>query len=252
MDKNNPVDVRVTDNATPKLGAVIKALNYLSHNGIPLPADLQLALEAKGLLKHFPRQGIKKAESIDEANAAYHDTITSELTTYFEEGGAITSYKNAFKQAVVEAFYDSFELGWQDGGAELPLGEDEISWIEARINQEFGFIDMLFQEAKELRKEEDFDYFSWITQRADGYTRMLAEIYNQGTLRARDDIMVTFDGDDGEESCETCTKLKGKRHKISWFVKRNYVPPFGVGLECGRGGHCQHGLFDDQGNEITI
>jgi hypothetical protein len=235
----------------PNIDAIKKAIQYLSDNDIPLPADLHLQLEAKGLLKSFKRDAAKQAESIDEANATYHDIITASLIDYFE-GGGIGASRNEFKQATINAFSDMFDLGWIDGGQELPLEDDELSWLEARINQEFGFIDMLFQEAKELRKEDDFDYFNWITQRADGYTRMLAEIYNQAKLRAMDDQMVTFDGDDGEESCETCTSLKGVRHKISWFVKRNYVPPYGIGLQCARGGHCQHGLFDDEGNEITI
>ena len=233
--------------------AIQKALQYLSDNGIPLPAELHLQLEQKGLLKSLKRNASKQAESIEEANSTYHDVITESLTSYFEEGGSIASYKNEFKRAMLNAFYDMYDLGWQDGGQELPIDdEDAQSWIEARVNQELGFIDGLFQEAKELRKEEDFDYFEWITQRADGYTRMLAEIYNQAKLRAVDDQMVTFDGDDGEESCETCQSLKGKRHKISWFVKRNYVPPYGIGLQCARGGHCQHHLYDDEGNEVTI
>ena len=231
--------------------AIQKALQYLSDNGIPLPAELHLQLETKGYLKSFKRNSSKQAESIEEANATYHDVITESLISYFE-GGSVGSSRNDFKQAVITAFSDTFDLGWIDGGQELPLEEDELSWLEARINQEFGFIDMLFQEAKELRKEEDFDYFEWVTQRADSYTRMLAEVYNQAKLRAMDDKMVTFDGDDGEESCETCQSLKGKRHKISWFVKRNYVPPYGIGLQCARGGHCQHHLYDDEGNEITI
>lgn len=236
--------------------AIYKALDYLSDNDIPLPEDLHIQLELKGYLKAKINQNIKQAESIEEANATYHDVITENLIDYFE-GGQMSEAKRNFKQAVIEAFSDTADLGWQDGGGELPLEEEEMSWLEARINQEFGFIDMLFQEAKELRKElkdkdSDFDYFEWVNQRADGYTRMLAEIYNQLKLRAMDDIMVTFDGEDGEESCTTCQKLVGVRHKISWFVKRNYVPPYGIGLECGRGGHCNHRLYDDKGNEVTI
>lgn len=229
-----------------------KALDWLIDNNIPLPNDLHLSLEQKGLLKSYKRKGMKQAESIESANKEYHDAITESLTSYFEEGKGIASFRNSFKQATITAMSDAFDLGWTDNGGELPIDEDALSWLEARINQEFGFIDMLFQEAKELLKEEDFDYFSWVTFHADNYTRALREIYNQAMLRVKEDMMVTFDGDDGEESCATCQKLKGVRHKISWFVKRNYVPPFGSGLECGRGGHCQHGLFTDDGEQITI
>lgn len=233
--------------------AIKRALDFLSDNDIQLPAELRLLLEQKGLMNNYKRNGTKQAESIDEANASYHDAITESLTGYFEEGGNVSSYKNEFKRAVLNAFQDVFDLGWSDGGQELPIDDDDAnSWLEARINQEFGFIDGLFQEAKELRKEEDFDYFSWITSKADGYVGTLREVYNQAILRASQDMMVTFVGEDGEQSCETCQKLQGVRHKISWFVKRNYVPPYGIGLQCARGGHCMHYLENDNGEQVTI
>lgn len=237
---------------TDALMSIPKALSWLADHNIPLPADLHLSLEQKGLLKDYKRQGMKQADSTEAVNKEYHDAITESLTGYFEEDGRATSYKSQFKQAMVEAFGSVYDLGWTDGGGELPVDSDALDWLNARIDQEFGFIDMLFQEAKELRKEEEFDFFSWVTFHADNYTRTLREIYNQARLRVSEDVMVTFEGEDGEESCPTCQKLKGVRHKISWFVKRNYVPPFGSGLECGRGGRCQHGLFDDKGEQITI
>jgi hypothetical protein len=228
--------------------AVFAALNWCVTNKARVPADLIQKIEEKGI--SVP--AALKSDEVTDAGADYHDTITELLTTYFENGGSITSPRNQFKQAMVEAFGTSFDTGWVDGGQELPADEDALDWLNARVEQEMGFIDMLFQEAKELRREEDFDYFSWITARADGYVRTLAEVYNQARLRASQDIMVTFDGDDGEESCPDCQKYKGARHKISWFVKRNAVPPFGTGLECHPGGRCKHGLFDDGGNKITI
>lgn len=228
--------------------AVARALKWCADNKVRLPKDLLQSLEAKGIAIPIAL----KAGDISDINAEYHDQITDILTGYFEEGGTIATPKGQFKEAMVEAFGAAFDSGWVDGGQDLPDDDEALEWFNARVEQEFGFIDMLFQEAKELRKEEDFDYFTWITSRADGYTRTLTEIYNAAMLRASEDRMVTFDGDDGDESCNTCQSLKGKRHKISWFVKRNYVPPFGTGLECHKGGHCQHGLFDDQGNQITI
>lgn len=231
-----------------KVDTVTKAVRWLADNNVPLPLDLHLQLEERGYLKsRATKQG-----DISTTNTEYHDAITETLISYFESGGPVTSYKSEFKRATVEAFGTAFDSGWVDGGQELPADDEALEWLNARVDAEFGFIDMLFQEAKELRKEDDFDYFSWITQRADGYVRTLAEIYNQARLRASDDIMVTFDGDDGEESCDDCQKYKGARHKISWFVKRNAVPPFGTGLECHRGGRCKHGLFDDEGNQITV
>lgn len=223
--------------------ALQQAIEYSQAQKIKIPADLYL--------RAFKVGAVKASASIDEASAEYHDRITEALTTFFE-GGSITAPKNEFKRAMVDAFGEVFNQGWVDGGNQLPVEGEALDWFEARVNAEFGFIDMLFEEAKQLRKEEGFDFFAWVTARADGYTRTLREVYNQAKLRVSKDIMVSFLGDDGAESCDDCQKYKGQRHKISWFVKRNAVPPFGVGLECHRGGRCQHGLFDDKGNQVTV
>ena len=227
--------------------SITEAFQYLDSMGVPVPIDLYIRAKAVGAVKADLVAG-----DLSSINKVYHDAITSAFVDYFN-GGAIAPSRNKFRQAMLNAFGDAFDLGWTDGGQELPVNdEDALSWLEARLNQEVGYIDMLFQEAKELRKDKEFDYFAWITARADGYTNTLKEVYNNAHLRAIADEMVTFAGDDGVNSCDTCQMLQGKRHKISWFVARNYVPPFGSGLDCSKGGHCKHGLKNDKGNWVTI
>lgn len=226
--------------------SITAAFQYLDGAGFPIPPDVVMSARMKGIVW-------KAAGDLTAINKRYHDIITKELLAYFN-GGIVTGPRNHFRVATTEAFYDVFYLGWADGGQSFPVSPDALEWLQARLSQEFGYIDMLFQEAKELRKDKEFDYFSWITFHADNYTRTLREIYNAARLRAVmavKDIMVTFGGTDGEKPCKTCQKLKGQRHKISWFVKRNYIPPHGSGLECHAGRYCQHVLIDDNGKEIT-
>ncbi len=52
-------------------------------------------------------------------------------------------------------------------------------------------------------------------------------------------------GDDGAESCADCSKYKDKRHKASWWISHNAVPP-NRDFECG-GYNCEHYLIDDDG-----
>lgn len=195
----------------------------------------------------------RKAErgDLSSINKKYHDAITRALIAYFE-GGSIGASRNAFKNAMITAFGDAFDAGWQDGGGELPIDEEALDWVEARMNQEAGYIDGLMQDARQLRKEEEFDYFAWVTHHADNYTYTLREIFNIASLWVKRDVMVTFDGDDGKESCPDCQRYKGQRHKISWFVARDAVPPHGAGLECHPGRRCEHYLRDDAGNRVTI
>jgi len=225
--------------------ALAKAFDYVIRQGEDVPPDIW----SKAI-----RAGVFKAEADDLAkiNAAYHDAITEALLEYLEGGGSVAAPKNMFRRATLTAFGDAFDLGWLDGGGELPLDPDALDWIESRIQQEFGYIEMVFQQAKELRGSDEFEPLTWASERADAYTNTLREVFNNARLRAMKDQSVTFSGTDGEKSCNTCKKLKGKRHKISWFVKRDYVPPHGGGLECAKGGLCQHYLETDEGEQVTI
>lgn len=223
--------------------ALSNAIKYADANGIEISPAVRIRARRAG--------AIKAAGDLVAIKGRYHDEITQALINYFESKGAVTAPRNAFRRAMVNALGAAFDLGWTDGGGDgFPEG-DALDWFNARIESEFSFIDMLFQEAKELRNEEDFDYFSWITQKADGYTRTTREMYNAGVSRASKDIMVTFLGDDGAESCDECQMLKGQRHRVSWFVRRNFVPPHGTGLSCHLGRYCQHYLQDDKGNRVT-
>jgi hypothetical protein len=199
---------------------------------------------------HTPRS-VKAEGGLDGVNDKYGDAISSALTTYLN-GGAVTSPRNALKRAMVEAFGSTADTAWVDGGGELPFDGEPLEWFNARVAAEMGFVDLLFQQAKELRGSEDFDGAAWVAERVAGYVNSLKEVYNNMRLRVMDNIMVMFDGDDGAKPCDTCKKLKGKRHKLSWFIARGYIPPHGSGLDCSKGGHCQHGLRKDNGEWVTV
>jgi hypothetical protein len=231
--------------------AVQRALDYLNDNGIPLPSELTLQLEMKGFRNFIATRATKQAEDISDVNATYHDAITETLTSYFEDGGSVSAPKNEFKKEMSDAFVNSFEAGWIDGGQELPLDDEALEWLGARQSQEFGFIDSLFQEAKELRKEEDFDYFSWVTQKADGYVATVLSVYNAAVLLAKKNQMLTWQYGDTDH-CKTCEELNGQKHRASWYLNRDYIPRKpGASMEC-HGFRCQCSLIDSEGNEVTI
>lgn len=225
------------------------AFRYCDENGIPVPLDLHARARNVG--------AVKAEGDFAGINKTYHDAITESLTAYFE-GGNVTGPRNKFRVSATEAFYDAFYLGWADGGGELPIDEDPLAWLAARINQEYGWIDALFVAIKELRKDEEFDFFSFVTAKADGFTGTLAAIYNQALLYAKKNQMLTFDGEDGDENhvCQsingTCVQLKGKRHKASWWISHNLMPyPGNPNYDCGAW-RCRHYLRDDAGNRVTV
>jgi hypothetical protein len=221
------------------------AFGYLKQQGEEIPLDIQFKARQFGV--------IKAAGDLPSVNATYHDAISEILAGYFEDGGSVTGPRNAMKRAAATGFLDAFELGWTENGGELPMEEDALAWLDARLNQEFGYIDGLFEQAKQLRKEEDADTFGWSNERADSYTATLQAIYNAGAMWAKASRVGIWELGNTEKHCATCSKLNGKAHKLSWYLARNYIPRQpGAAMDCG-GYHCDCRIKDKKtGEEITL
>lgn len=181
---------------------------------------------------------------------AYYEEIFASIFDYLDKGGAITTFKNSMKRAMVNAFLPAAEIGWEDGGGALPISDDLQEWLAAMQSAELGYIDVLFQTLKEARKDPEIKKAEIGQARAEGYCLTLDRIYNYAKVNAAANTMLTFEGDDGAESCSDCQKYKGKRHKASWWISHNAVPP-NRDFEC-KGYNCRHYLQDDNGTIWTL
>jgi len=229
------------------LGYLKKAVATVPEVRGYLSKDVLLMLEDKPSVK-----ATISGDDLSTINAQYHDAITSILTGYFEGGGSISAPRNEFRRTANDALGAAFDGGWQDGGQAMPPDEDALAWLNARIEQEFGNIASLFEQAKQLRKEEEFDFFSWATARADGYTNTLGELYNAGVMWAQKNKMLTWNLGQTEVHCDTCQSLDGKSHRASWYISRDYIPRKpGAAMDC-RGYRCDCKLTDKEGNEVTV
>lgn len=190
-----------------------------------------------------------------KVRATYWAEIYDVVYEYLISGASITSYKSRMKRAMVTAFPKVGDLAWEDGGANLPLDEDTNAMLTSRMNAELGFIDNTFESLKLLRKEASGDELKEAAihqafTRADGYANTLDGLYSTIKAMAAGSKMLTFVGEDGDESCSDCSRYKNKRHKASWWVARNAIPP-NRDFEC-HGYKCQHVLVDDNGALFTI
>lgn len=183
----------------------------------------------------------------------YKASVAAAITEYlYTEGVKVTRFRNAMKLAIVEAFFPAFETGYEDGGGELPIEADDVDYVNGRVDGEFGFVDDLFNQLKALKKEGPDAFMGEAEARAEGYARTLDGIYNAGRVRGAKNRMLTFGGFDGVESCQTCKRLTGQRHRASWWVNRGLVPYRGnANFECGNW-QCEHFLFDDAGEVFTL
>lgn len=188
----------------------------------------------------------------------YEITIEAAMVNYmFDIGGRSTKYKSAFKTAIGTYFGEAFKQGFEDGsGLFYPddASMDDIAWVGAKQTAEFGYVDSLFLQLKQLKDTETQNvWYPEIKRRVQGYLRTLDGVYNEGKLRGHRDRALTFTGNDGQESCPTCMKWKGKRHRASFWINRSLIPgqPGNDAFEC-RGYNCQHFLIDDDGNLFML
>lgn len=187
----------------------------------------------------------------ENIRAEFQSALYDAVYGYLDSSDRATAYKSEIKQNIVNAYTPTVETGYMDGGSELPLDEDVNAFLTAAQGAELANVDSLFVSLAELRKDGELDIAAEANARADGYTRTLDGLYNKAVLYGLDNKMLTFGGVDGEESCATCQALQGQRHKASWWISHDYVPPTGAGLDCAAGGHCAHQLEDDDGNVWT-
>lgn len=191
-----------------------------------------------------------------EIRRMYRGEIWAAIEDYFtQEHVRITRFKNQMRKAMANAFAEAIEIGFADGGGGdwgKDAEPDDRKWARARTNAEMGFIESLFYELRDLKSEGPEAWIGEADKRADGYCKTLDSVYSEAKLRGAKNMMLTFDGHDGVESCSTCTKLKGQRHKASWWIKRGLIPgrPGNHAFECG-GWQCQHYLYSDDGKVWT-
>lgn len=164
--------------------------------------------------------------------------------------GQVNTYANPMATAIAKAYIDTADIAYQDGGGTLPLDEDTLATAKALMNEQLGYVDSMFDTLKQLRKEGDYDPISVAFEKAKLWTNSLDSFYNSIKVMGAGNKMLTFDGDDGKESCKDCQKYKGQRHRATWWSAHNAVPP-NRDFEC-HGYNCYHILVDDEGNQFTV
>jgi len=185
-----------------------------------------------------------------EIRADYWARIYDAVYEYMSGSESITVQRNVVRRAVSDAFVYAAETAYQDGGAELPMDDETLAWLSARQSAELGYVDALFQNLKMERAEEGADPLASAFRHADAYAKTLDTIYANVKCMAAENQMLTFAGEDGQESCNDCKRYKNKRHRAKWWVAKNAVPP-SRDFEC-HGYRCQHVLVTDDGRLFTI
>lgn len=210
-------------------------------------ADAPALLASVALAYDAFKAAVPDAPAYPTTRRQYVSSVGLAVSGYLESGSS--RHKNAMKRAVVEAFPNAFYRGYDEVGGEDTEDEDE-AWLTEKMSAELENVDALFVSLKVIRAAGDFDADEIADERAEGYAATLDGVYAEGKLRGDRNRMYTFVGDDGEESCSDCTRLKGKRMKAKKIIADGLLPaPGNDNFEC-KGYKCQHYWEDDDGDRL--
>jgi hypothetical protein len=180
----------------------------------------------------------RQADGYDGIRNNYWAIIYDAVHDYLTSNSPVTSFKNDMKRGMLEAFTDAAELGYEEVGGELPMDDDTQTWLTDSQNAELVHIDDLFSRLKE--EWDGLDAIDEAFARADGYAKSLDGIFAEAKMRGSKNATAEFVGDDGEDSCDDCQNMQGKRHRLSYIIEHDLIPhPGNTNYAC-QGYECNH------------
>lgn len=124
---------------------------------------------------------------------------------------------NLLKTNINKAYRD----GLSDGGVLDDPDDTEQSQIDAAVKEQVQFVTNLGQT---LFKEDKVTEAMAEQKAAMWFNLSIMPSYYDGFESAAANQMMEFAGDDGDENCATCARLKGQRHRLKAWESRGLNP----------------------------
>lgn len=198
-------------------------------------AAMDAAKSAAGLRDTAGRKDIQATRLNFEADI--EDALKAAQT------GDMTSrrFDTVFRALIRRHGQAAYEDGLKAGGVEDPVTEDDLSEIAGILAEQVSYVTNLTTAVFEdgISDEE-------IASKPELWWNMsLMPFYQAGLVSADKNGVYEFAGDDGEESCVDCQRLKGQVHRLRDWARKDYIPPTS-NTECG-GWRCEHKLVKTTG-----
>lgn len=219
-------------------------MRWLSFGGSMTYSDY---LKAASALASKLKAAIPATEDYDVVRADFGNRLKDAFDSYASTGASgRRSAGNDARAAVAEDVPAAFYRGYHDAGGE-DTEQDDDDWLTHEQARQLAFMKDALASLKEQADAETLTE-DGITSRVENWQSTLDGIYAEGKLRGAVNVMLTYDGDDGEESCDDCQRYKGQRHSAKWWLKRDLVRRNGNdNYACGRWKPCQHHFYSDDG-----
>lgn len=181
-------------------------------------------------------------KSIASVTRRFHADLRNLAVLGFTGGGSILSDTRAvIKNAISDAYIEGLISG---GISADEMTEEDAAQINELTANQMQYVTDFVRAIREA-KDDKAAQRDILDNRIELWTTAVEMAGVAGMNSAKSNEMVEFVGDDGAESCKTCQRLKGLRHRRRWFEQNGLVPRdprFRDNFECG-GWLCQHELL---------
>lgn len=186
--------------------------------------------------------------AVREYDVLLNKAVSAALNGRMDKAALRNRHKALIRDIAPQAYYDGMRAGGIDDPEAALEPEDEATikqWIAEQLTHVNDFADAVVSSAKNP------DLESGIVYRTALWISSMETLQALGKASALKNMMVTWRLGATEEHCTTCSRLNGKRRRLSWFIKQGYIPRQNASetLECG-GWQCLCGLFDSKGKQV--
>ena len=222
--------------------------NYSSSNTVKAAQSLLKRLDAI--------EAAIALKSINEVLREYQDKLERYIVDTVNGNMTASEMSRAHKSLIKRLAVEVYQEGMREGGVRDPESEMEDEddeaiddWISDQAQYTLDFAKSC-EEASLLKGDERRTQRDLLIDRASDWSDSLRNLGQKGYLSAKGNLPLTYDGDDGEESCDECQQYKGQRHRKSWWEKRDLLSRPNTKYTCGRYKHCHHHFFNDDGDQV--
>lgn len=186
------------------------------------------------------RSLFERSKSVNEIVRKYDDVLTRFAVDTLQGRMDARDMVRAHSRLLDDSARKVYLEGMREGGIEEPEKEldeaDESAiggWVDSQSEHIDGFADWL----DEAGNTEDSR--RTLIHRVDYWVQALASLGALGRASALGNPVSIWKMDPAiEKHCPTCKKLHSKKHRLNWFVERNYLPQMpGAAMRC-RGFYC--------------
>jgi hypothetical protein len=185
--------------------------------------------------------------SVGEVVKSYEDSLTNLVYNAWNRIGnkltapAVmqTAFRTEHKRLVNRVGPEAYGEGLREGGVAIEeMDASDKTAISEWVSAQASFVNDFARAVVEAGADEA--QRPAILTRLAQWVRSASDLGNTGYLSTKKNRPAIWHLGPTETHCKTCVGLDGKRHRVSWFLERGYLPhvPGNTVLACNGYGHC--------------